>query len=270
MAISRFEWEGLPPEIDSRFLELGLFTDGAMVFFRDEELGQCLCLKMAANGPFNVYNIPVKREAYAANGYHRNLDESNSVIIYNNLIHTPSQLDTEIFAMRLYELDRAIEVNCKAQKTPILIKCNETERLTMKNLYMKYEGNEPYIFGTNGLNTDNLQVLKTDAPFTAPEMYNLRTQIWNEALSYLGISSSSVVKAERVNATEVNASLGASVAARYSYLCAREYAAEQINKLFGLNVKPLFRTDMVEAFNQEFTNINSEESQQGFLEGAQE
>ena len=146
-----FEWKNLPPTIDPRFLELTLFAKGMAVFFKDEELGY-LALPVAINGTWNVYNIPTGRRAYATNGYQNsNLDEKNSVIIFNNYIHTNSMLDVEMFSRRLYNMDRAIDININAQKTPVVVQCNEQQRLTMLNLYKQYEGNEPFIFGDKNL-----------------------------------------------------------------------------------------------------------------------
>ena len=242
LAISMFEWKNLPKTVDARFLELCLFTDGQAIFFYDEALGY-LTLQNAMNGGFNVYRIPVKRRAYAVNGYNRELDENNSVIIFNNYLHTNSQLDASMFAKRLYNLDRAIDVNANAMKTPIIIKCDETQRLTMLNLYKKYDGNEPYIFGDKSINTNAIQVLKTDAPYVADKLYQLKTQIWNEALTYLGISNINVQKKERLITDEVTRNQGGTIASRYSRLNARRDACKQINEMFGLNVWCDYRED---------------------------
>ena len=51
-----------------------------------------------------------------------------------------------MFAQKLYNVSRAIDVNINAQKTPLMIVCDEKQKLTMKNVYMQYEGNEPFIF----------------------------------------------------------------------------------------------------------------------------
>ena len=131
LSISMFEWKGMPDSIDTRYLELCLFGEGHCVFFKDEELG-FLALRCSIGGPFNVYQIPIRRRAYASNGYQRELDMDNSVIIYNNELHTNSMLTVENFSRRLYEMDRVVDINVKAQKTPILISCSETQRLTMK------------------------------------------------------------------------------------------------------------------------------------------
>lgn len=242
LSISMFEWKNLPDSVDARFLELCLFVDGQAIFFYDEELGY-LTLQNAMNGGFNVYRIPVNRRAYAVNGYNRELDESNSVIIFNNYLHTNSQLDAVMFAKRLYNLDRAIDVNANAMKTPIIIKCDETQRLTMLNLYKQYDGNEPYIFGDKSINTNAIQVFKTDAPYVADKLYQLKTQIWNEALTYLGISNINVQKKERLITDEVTRNQGGTIASRYSRLNARRDACKQINKMFGLDVWCDYRED---------------------------
>ena len=242
LAISMFRWENLPDTVDPRFLELCLFADGMCVFFEDEVLGY-LALQCMIGGKLNVYRIPNERRAYATNGYNKELDGRNSVIIFNNMVHTNSMLDVEMFSKRLYNLDRAIDVNANAQKTPVLIQCNDTQRLTMKNLYKQYEGNEPFIFGTKGLDANGLKVLQTGAPFVADKLYQLKTQIWNEALTYLGISNINVVKKERLITDEVTRNQGGTIASRYSRLESRREACKMINEMFGLDLWVEYRED---------------------------
>lgn len=242
LSISMFEWKNLPESVDARFLEMTLFSEGQAVFFQDDVLG-FLCLQCAINGALNVYRIPTKRRAFAVNGYQRELDEKNSVIIFNNLLHTNSVLDVEMFSRKLYDLDESIIVNAKAQKTPVLIQCDESQRLTMKNLYMQYDGNQPFIFGTKGLDANGLKVLQTGAPYVGDRLYELKAQYWNEALTYLGISNTNVTKKERMISDEVVRNMGGTIASRYSRLEARRQACEQINKMFGLNIEVNYRAD---------------------------
>lgn len=231
LSISMFEWKNLPESVDPRFIELTLFSDGQAVFFKDEVLGY-LCLQCAANGNFDVYRVPMRRRAYAVNGYQRNLDMNDSVIIYNNYLRTGSRLDVEVFARRLWNLDRAIDVNANAQKTPVMINCDETNRLTMQQMYMQYDGNQPFIFGSKGLDTKGITVLKTDAPYVADKLYQLKTQIWNEALTYLGISNINIQKKERLITDEVTRNQGGTIASRYGRLEARREACRKINDMF--------------------------------------
>lgn len=246
LSISMFEWKNLPYTIDSRFLELILFSDGMSVFFKDDILGY-LALRTTIGGHLNVYQIPTERMAYASNGYQRHLTGDDSVIIFNNMIHTNSLMVVETFAKRLYNLDRAIDVNANAQKTPILITCEESQRLTLKNVYMQYDGNEPVIFGDKNLNPNSLKVLTTGSPYVADKLYQLKTQIWNEALTYLGISNVNIQKKERLVSDEVMRNMGGTIASRYSRLNARRQACEEINRLFGLDISVDYRQDYREA-----------------------
>lgn len=245
IAMSMFEWKNLPDTVDPRFLEMTLLSDGMAVYFNDDIMGN-LALQVMIGGQLNVYRIPTYRRAYATNGYQMPLDETNSVIIFNNFLHTNALLDLEMFSKRLYNIDRAIDVNVNAQKTPILIKCAETQRLSMLNLYEKYEGNEPVIFGDKELNTDSLQVLKTDAPYMADKLFQLKSDIWNEALTYLGISNLQVNKRERLITDEVSRSQGGTIASRYSRLEMRRQACDEINRMFGTNISVDVRKDLME------------------------
>lgn len=242
LSMSMFEWKNLPETVDERYLEMILFYRGQAIFFEDEVLGY-LCLKNGRVGKFDVYHNPVYRRAYADNGYNKDLDDTNSVMVWNNYLRTGCVLDVEMFAQRLYNIDRTIDVNVNAQKTPILIQGTEEQKLPLLNLYKEYQGNSPVIFGDKHLDVEGLTVLQTNAPYVSDKLYELKTQIWNEALTYLGISNVSYQKRERLISDEVNRAQGGTVASRYSRLAMRQQACEKINKMFGLNISVDYRED---------------------------
>lgn len=260
IAISLFEWGNLPKGLDARFLELGLFRDGMMIFFQDEDLkGEdsdgYYALRTMVGGNWNFYDIPKERTAYATNGYNAHFNDTNSVIIYNNMIHTNSINKIVQFSKRLSNLDRIIDINCNAQKTPILIRCDDKERLTLQNVYKKYDGNSPVIYADKSLDPTPLGVIQTGAPYVADKLYELKTNIWNEALTFLGIPNVTDTKPERLIKDEVNRSQGGVIASRYSRLEARQQACEQINEMFGLDIYVNYRDEYKEA------NINTELSE---------
>ena len=243
LAMSMFEWKDLPKTIDKRFLERTLYMRGACVFFKDNTLGY-LCLPVAWAGPFDVYTNPSKYYAYSTSGYRSPiLNEENSVIIWNNYLRIPSCYTVEFDAKRLANLEQAIDVNCGAQKTPVMIVCSENERLSMLNLYAKYEGNEPFIFGEKDLDVKGVKALNTGAPFVADKLYQMKMQVWNEALTELGISNISYQKKERLVSDEVIRNMGGTIASRYTRLEMRRDACDKINELFGLDVSVDYRDD---------------------------
>lgn len=259
IGLNCFTWEGLPSSVDERFLEMTLFENGMAIFFKDEVL-DFLGLQVMIGGKLNVYRIPIERTAYATNGYHQKLTEKNSVLIFNNRIHTPSKLDVEIFSQRLYNLDRTIDVNVNGQKTPIAILCDENQRLTMKNLYMQYEGNQPFIFGSKDLDVKGIMAINTGAPYVADKLYDLKTQYWNEALTYLGVPNISTTKKERMITDEVQKTMGGVFASRLSRLNERKEACKKINEMFGLNVSVKFNEGLDVSMNGEDTEESEGEA----------
>lgn len=257
LCISMFKWDGLPDTVDERFLELAL-TLGNCLFFRDDVLGY-LALRSANAGELNVYGIPTRRQVIAPNGYNAERTISDSVIIYNNYTHTSPLPIIDAYAKRLMQISLAIDVNANAQKTPILIQCDEKQRMTLLNLYRKYEGNEPVIFGNKNLDLSTITVIKTDAPYVADKLNALKREIWNEALQYLGLLSVSTVERERQNQLESGQNSSAAIAARYSKLLARRQACDQINRMFGLDVHCDYNHDIDLAAMQALHNLEGDD-----------
>ena len=102
----------------------------------------------------------------------------------------------------------------------------------MKNVYAKYDGNEPFIFGNKQIDMNKITVLKTDAPFIAKDLFDMKVNYWNEALTYLGITNNSIQKKERLITDEAIRGEGGTMANRYARLEARRMACEEINKMF--------------------------------------
>lgn len=245
IALSCVKWNNLPEEIDKRFLEWCLFYDGMAIFFKDDVTDKYVCIQVMPSGNFNMYRVPTNRTAYAVNGYQNTeLNESNSVIIYNNLIRKPSASDIEIYAKKLTNIDLSINVNVNAQKTPVAIVCDETQKLTFENLYQQYAGNIPFVFGDKSLNLDNIKVINTKAEYKAEDLNKLKMDTWNEALTYLGISNVQYQKKERINSEEINRSMGGAFASRRSRLKARQNAVEEINRLFNLDISVEFEDEV--------------------------
>lgn len=261
LSVSMFEWKNLPPTVDARYLELHLFETGSMVYFDDDVIGN-LCLDCLPSGRLDVYGNPVLRRAYSGyNNYQKLLKESNSVIIWNNYLHTNSILEVKMFAKRLYNLDRIIDVNANAQKTPVLIEGTEQQRLTLKNLYKEFDGNSPFIFGDKNLDLNSLKCLQTGAPYVCDKLYNLKQMYWNEALTYLGINNTGAQKRERMLAIESSQAQGGTISSRYSRLQSRREAVEKINAMFGTNIEVNYREDFMSVYEGQGVDTTEGESE---------
>ena len=245
--------------LNDRQIEYHEYYKGATVFFKDEELDEFLCLPVMLSGPYDLDDMPKRRVAYSKNtNYKKELDESNSVVIFNNYLRIPSCYTVDHYAGLLSDLEESIAVNCKAQKTPIAILCNENERLSMQNLYEQFDGNYPFIFGQKELNVKDIKSINTGAPFVADKLYQIKMQLWNEALTYLGISNISYQKKERLVSDEVIRNMGGTIASRYTRLEIRREACEKIKKMFNVEVEVDYREDFRQTDDENMVGTESE------------
>lgn len=230
LALSLFEWENLPESMNERFLEQCLYWYGKAAIVNDDNLG-IINTKCTPSESLNIYGEATEYHCYST-GYDANFPLDDMVYVRNNLEALPTDATIQLFAQRLYEAERTIDVNIKAQKTPVIIVCDEKQRLTIKNIYMKYDGNEPVIYGKKGLDIDDIKVLRTDAPFVADKLEEYKRNVWSEALSFLGINNVMTEKKERLLTGEVDANNQMIDLSAQTMLLTRELAAEKFNRLW--------------------------------------
>ena len=234
LATSLFTWENLDEVAGfgaSRFLEQSLFDNGRACFVKDDELG-FMVLKVNPSDKLNVYNLPTRVMAWSI-GYEKNYDFDDVVYIMNNELQLPTSQTINLIAYRLYETERTIDTNLIAQKTPILIEGDTKTILTLKNVYMQYSGNTPFIFGNKQFDISNkLNVLKTDAPYLIDKLTIHKHELWNEALTYLGIDNANTDKKERLITDEVESNNDLINFYLNCFYKTRKQACELINEKF--------------------------------------
>lgn len=279
IALSMFEWVNLPKSMDARYLEKCLFYNGQAALLKDKTYG-FINTKAAANGYVNIYGLPTKINCFSYSyqsirTLYTGLDENLSpaqmeyqknnecILVMNNEDRLPTAGSLELFAWRLYNADRTCDVNITAQKTPVLIVTDEKQRLTMLQMYNQYNGNQPFIFGDKNLLTDGmkLEAIKTESPYIVDKITDYKKEIWNEALTFLGINNIARDKKERLTENEssennelVNLNLQA-------MLIPRIRACKQFNEKFGLTgtdkeISVRVRSDLYNIIKQEESVIS--------------
>lgn len=243
IGMSLFEWEGLPKNCDSAFLERTLLHNGHILFFIDDVLG-AVALPATLDGTQDVYDIPTVRRAYAPNGYRATRGKHDSVIIFNNFLYKSSIGDITIFAEQLYDLHAIMRNHLYLSRISGIITCDEEQLLSYKNLMEKWDGNQPLLFGKKGLDLENIDLLSFGGQntFYPDKIYQIKQMVWNEAMTCLGVPNVNVVKKERLNEAEVERNMGATDASLFTRLAMREKAAEEINAMFGLNISVRYRS----------------------------
>lgn len=242
LARSMFKWENLPNGMDEKWIERYLFNEGSCLFFHDPEKG-FMVAKCTPSGELNFYDEPTIVTPVATN-YTNTLMLQNgteAVIIRNNDDMIPTSPTIQLYAMRLSEISRTIDINVNAQKTPVIILCSEKQRNTMKQVYKQWNGFEPVIYGDPSMNIDGIKALKIDAPIVFDKLQYQKHSIWNECMTFLGINNANQDKRERLVDDEVQANNHQVELSAHIMLKARETACKQINKLFKQNIKVSLR-----------------------------
>lgn len=260
IATSIFTWKGLD-DIggNSRFLEQVLFEDGRAVFVQDPELGY-LSVRVNPSDKLNVYRLPTRVEAWSI-GYHKQYNFSDVVYIMNNELEKPTFLTIELFARRLYETERSIDVNLKNTKHPVMIESDTKTQLTMKNLMAKWDGNEPFIFGTKGIES-KLNAIDTKTPYIIDKLELHKHNIWDEFLTFMGINNANTDKKERLITAEAESNNDLINYYLNCFYKTRKKACDEINlKFFGGEEKITIELnkDVLELLKDNGLNINFEE-----------
>lgn len=242
ICLSIFEWQNLPDTMDARFIELCLFYQGQAALLYDENYGYLN--SMAADGGYiNIYGLPTEIQCYSyrfnqrRSLYTHDTGEekgSECILVMNNFERIPTASTINLFAKRLAEAQRTADVNIKAQRTPVLITTDQKQYFTLKKMYEEYDGNTPAIFADkNVITPDALKAMKTDAPYIAQDIMDYKREIWNEFLTFMGISNLSE-KRERMISNEVDSNNELVNLNLQALLIPRKLACKQFNEKYGL------------------------------------
>ena len=259
IALTRFEWFNLPKGCDEKFIERVLVFSNFMAGYYDPDFETHLIMPATTSGMLSISGYPAEVTAYGYNGYIRNglvpYDNITALtpdrpatcaLLYDNYSQMPIFPGLIYYADKLTRIDRTLDVNINVQKTPWIIRCNENERLTVINALSKIDDYQYSIVANKNLGEfgDKIDVMKLDAPFIADKLQIIKRQIWQEALTFLGIEANTSEKSERQITDEIAANLGETESLRQSPLAARQEFCKKFNDLFNTNVQVRFRSNL--------------------------
>lgn len=256
ICLSMFEWENLPDSMDERYLEKCLFFQGKAALLKDPNYG--FINTMAAQGGYiSIYGLPTQLHCYSIGqvyasdkdvytGINTDVNPDNAcILVKNNWSMIPTAATIQLFAARLTEAQRTIDININAQRTPIILLGTDKQKLTLENLFQEYQGGSPVIYGDNDIITnETFKAVDMKAPYVTDKVQDYKKEIWNEFLEFIGVNTIDIDKKERLIKGEANANNEVINLNLQSYLIPRQKAAEEFNKLYGTNVQVKVRSDL--------------------------
>lgn len=270
ISISMFEWVNLPDSMDSRYLEMCLYYLGQAALLKNDK-DIFINTKACSAGQMNIYELPTEINCYsvefntmkklydgfAINDINKINPNDYCIYVLNNQNRMATAPTIELFAYRLYLAQRTADINVSVNRMPFIVSVDENQRLTMENLINQIDENKPAVFGKKELASnisESLKVLPTNPPFIADKLNDYKKEIWNEALTFLGINNLNEKK-ERLITDETNSNNELINLNLQSYLAPRKEACKQFNKLFGLEgdkaIDVKVRSDLYNIIKQE-------------------
>lgn len=251
VALARFKWEGLEdsPFLDERFIEQFLFWKPLMAGYHDPVMGNLILPAMLSDN-FDIIGDPKYVRAYGYNSNYQKtgLNKQNCAYLWCNMRRSPDAIIIKQFAQRLTNIDRTIDLNLAAQKTPRIAYANENTKLSVQNLVYQQDKYDPWLYVKGNPSADDIKnmmgVLDLGVQYIGLQLEQQKKETLAEALTYLGIESNYNMKAERQFTTEVQMTLGQVEADRLSPLYSRQKFCKDYNRLFNTNISVSMRSQL--------------------------
>ena len=246
LALNRYKWENLPKGIESRYIEQMLYDNGECAMFDHPDLGLCV-LRSSSRENLNIYGEPTKLTLTGFNE-HRVVMMDECVRIMNNDLALPTLPNIVYYARRMAEIDDIIMQNLRQQRVPYLFATDENNSFSMKSLYDRMYQGEPAIFIDKEMlkgEPENIMVIPTAAPYLVDKLQIQKQEMERELLTFLGINNT-LEKKERLLQDETNSNNQFIKMSSDIGFKQRQLACEQINEMFGLNVRVVETQDEFE------------------------
>lgn len=256
--------------IDMSFVNHELLCKGSIAWFMDEELG-LLALPFMNIGALDLYGRPTKIQVIGKNGYTRQLDVGEYVIMYDNMSRIPLIFDVLQYAERLALIQRTIDINVKQQRTPRYWQVNTENKKSVMDALDGIDSMNDTVITYDGIDLGNINLTLAPAPYVTDKLSEEKDKTWNEFLRLIGICNTTYEKKERNIKDEVILSQAGTIASRYTRYNARIEAIDKINKMFNMNIEVGYYDGLPTSLDSEVsedgegniqttTNISSESS----------
>ena len=240
LAMSRFEYEGLPETCDARYLEECLLYFGQATIAAPEDMPDIyFSIQAAATGELTPYGKPMRWRCIGADGK-TNFAASweTGTFIYDRKSRANLWGKLESCAKRLARYSRTENINLMHQFTPYLVTAPEEQVQSVQNVFAQTVSGQAAVVGYEALSDlikNGIDTIDTQVEWIGDKLQTGALGTWSEVFRILGIPHLQFEKAERMITDEAETTLVPTRLMLEDALAAREEGLDWFNKRFGFN-----------------------------------
>ena len=254
-----FNIEGLPDSCNERFFKLNLIFNGYAALIKDPDLGYLsLGVRPTVNSSqLNIYGEFPDVMAFGWNGFNKQYTnymygtdntDAEAVICRDNDMMYPMINIIWIYAKRLTDTMRTLDVTARKLKTPYFITCDEAQKSSIKKILEDVDFNQDSIIANRSTMPNEFNVLQTGVqPESVRVLWEHYSNLESEIRTFLGINSAANLdKKERLVVDEAEANdILTDINIQYRLKSYQQFC-NTVNNLWGLNISFVSNIDIVE------------------------
>lgn len=259
IAMYSFSIEGLPDSCNERFFKLNLIFNGYAALIKDPDLGYLsLGVRPTINSSqLNIYGEYPDVMAFGWNGFNKQYtnymygtdnSDAEAIICRDNDLMYPIINILWIYAKRLTDTMRTLDVTARKLKTPYFITCDEAQKSSIKKILDDVDFNQDSIIANRSTMPNEFNVLQTGVqPESVRVLWEHYSNLESEIRTFLGINSAANLdKRERLVVDEAQANdILTDVNIQYRLKSYQQFC-DTVSNLWGLNISFVSNIDIVE------------------------
>ena len=259
IAMYSFSIEGLPDSCNERFFKLNLIFNGYAALIKDPDLGYLsLGVRPTVNSSqLNIYGEYPDVMAFGWNGFNKQYSnymygtdnsDAEAVICRDNDLMYPIINILWVYAKRLTDTMRTLDVTARKLKTPYFITCDEAQKSSIKKILDDVDFNQDSIIANRSTMPNEFSVLQTGVqPESVRVLWEHYSNLESEIRTFLGINSAANLdKKERLVVDEAQANdILTDINIEYRLKSYKQFC-DTVNNLWGLNISFVSNIDIVE------------------------
>ena len=254
-----FSIEGLPDSCNERFFKLNLIFNGYAALIKDPDLGYLsLGVRPTVNSnQLNIYGEFPDVMAFGWNGFNKQYknymygtdnSDAEAVICRDNDLMYPMVNIIWMYAKRLTDTMRTLDVTARKLKTPYFITCDEAQKSSIKKILDDVDFNQDSIIANRSTMPNEFNVLQTGVqPESVRVLWEHYSNLESEIRTFLGINSAANLdKKERLVVDEAEANdILTDINIQYRLKNYQQFC-DTVNNIWGLNISFISNINIVE------------------------